>query len=176
MPKGMVHFNLTDCVVNESKLDLNKKDIFDNDVPLVRDFLLKNPQINNVCLRYNHLTEEGIKLLAHVSSIKHLDISDNHLGPKGAKIIATTMLQLESLHIGNNNIGMEGTIAITQLQEYKLSKLSILSTDTKTPKILLNHPVSSFLKLSLFVNKNQTHSTPNQTEQETLSPALQKVR
>ncbi len=82
-------------------LDLSKRNLSDEDfMPLVED-LFQCPQITNLNLANNYLSDESVTLLATMTHLKKLDVSHNRIGKKG--LVSLVLCEnLHELKIDNN--------------------------------------------------------------------------
>ncbi|RKP17941.1 RNI-like protein [Rozella allomycis CSF55] len=117
--------SITDCkyIANSLKncfklneLSVRQSLIEDAHLRMIVSGLLENNTIKRIDFSHNKIANEGIRALAHYLSknncqVSYLNLSNNLIGPLGAKYLAESLIKnerLEHLNIGMNGIRNEG--------------------------------------------------------------------
>lgn len=95
---------------------LQSKNLYDGDIKVLCDSLMRNTTVTEVWLPGNFITDEGANSIAHMlkfnKSIKELFLGQNDIGPKGAAALAAALARgnstLVALGLGENRVGVEG--------------------------------------------------------------------
>mmetsp|Transcript_929 Transcript_929/g.1435 ORF Transcript_929/g.1435 Transcript_929/m.1435 type:complete len:632 (+) Transcript_929:251-2146(+) len=95
---------------------LQAKNLYDVDIKVLCDNLMRNTTVTEVWLPGNFITDEGAKSIAHMlkfnKSIKELFLGQNDIGPRGAAALAAALARgnstLVALGLGENRVGVEG--------------------------------------------------------------------
>jgi hypothetical protein len=87
------------------ELDLSNCGFFDEDVPELVNLISKNSKITEVCLSCNNITNKSFQYLLKLN-IKKLDISSNHIddGEECKEIMALAKSRLEHLDLRDNGL------------------------------------------------------------------------
>ncbi|KTC78164.1 hypothetical protein [Legionella brunensis] len=111
--------------VSGTTLRLRSLTINDKDVPLICDFLSKNPHITTLDVIGNKIGDAGAEMLAGTKTITTLLVAANKIGAKGAKILARNE-SIAELNIAGNKIETAGAIALAENNRTRTKlKLSI---------------------------------------------------
>eukprot|EP00573_Skeletonema_grethae_P006177 CAMPEP_0201708508 /NCGR_PEP_ID=MMETSP0578-20130828/55795_1 /ASSEMBLY_ACC=CAM_ASM_000663 /TAXON_ID=267565 /ORGANISM="Skeletonema grethea, Strain CCMP 1804" /LENGTH=376 /DNA_ID=CAMNT_0048197361 /DNA_START=320 /DNA_END=1447 /DNA_ORIENTATION=+ len=94
---------------------LQSKNLYDGDIKVLCDNLMRNTTVTEVWLPGNFITDEGAKYIAHMlkfnKSIKELFLGQNDIGPRGAAALAAALARgnstLVALGLGENRVGVE---------------------------------------------------------------------
>ena len=113
--------------------------------PLLHAITPCTPCMTKIDLRYNLLTDAGIKILSeflsHGKEVEYINLKGNSIGSAGAEQLAAALKgsdKLTYLSLNGNSIGTDGCIAITELifSNPKLKHLDIGNNDIKYDGII----------------------------------------
>ncbi len=107
-----------------TKLNLASKSLADGDIPALLLFLNQHPEIKELSLRLNSLTEKGAATLAANKTLTTLDISGNNIGVAGATALAANQT-LTTLNVRHNKIGDAGAVALAANKLLKTLNISL---------------------------------------------------
>src|SRR4051812_14319293 len=102
--------------------DLSRQGLNDDDIILLVNALAKNDYIQSLDVSFNHIGSAGARVLAANTSLQSLNLCGNHIGAEGAIALAGNT-NLRSLKLRGNGIGVKGVIALagnTSLQSLNL--------------------------------------------------------
>lgn len=85
---------------------MNRQDLSYHSIASVELPTIINPTTTTLYLQYNDIDDIGAEYLS-ILPLKFLDLSNNYIGPKGAKYLATNKT-IKTLYIDHNNIGPKG--------------------------------------------------------------------
>lgn len=105
--------------VNKQELNLEYQELTDADIPTICAFLKKNPDITNLNLSHNNLTDKGTQLFINQTSISKLNLSHNDIGPEGARFLSEDK-HLTILDVSFNHIGDDGAIYLSNNENLKV--------------------------------------------------------
>lgn len=85
-------------------VSLFNEEINDDDMTDLVDALSQNTQVTSLQLLSNHVSDNGSKCVANISTLQSLLLENNRVGPAGAEALANNNA-LRLLNLANNNIG-----------------------------------------------------------------------
>lgn len=142
----MLHnINVTDSKYyhpEEAELDLNSQALTNQDIQeLILPFLDAHPEIKVLNVSHNHIGNEGAKMLAKNLTLTSLNIGNNWIGDPGIRALAENKMFV-SLAAYYNSFGEDGVIALAENTTLQKLKLSADCFGTKGAKALASN--SSF--------------------------------
>ena len=116
MPKRLddeeMHMAITIEIIDKSTvgntLGLSDKNLNNDDIEIICDYLKRHQEINELNVSYNNIGDEGAKALAANTSLTSLNVRGNNIGDEGAKALAANT-RLTSLDVRGNNIAKKAS-------------------------------------------------------------------
>lgn len=102
--------------VKDDKLSLAYRDLTDNELELVCNFLNQHPEIKHLDVSYNKIGPQGAELLAANTTLTSLDIRRNRIKDEGVKALAQNT-SITSLNVGYNYTTDEAANALSIRRE-----------------------------------------------------------
>ncbi|XP_052212877.1 leucine-rich repeat-containing protein 34-like isoform X2 [Dreissena polymorpha] len=140
---------------------LTDKRLVDKDCVALFKLLQNNVFVTSLDLRYNNITDEGIKSIAKLleenSVLEELNLMCNDFGKDGAETLAKALQRntgLRSLRVNGNKIGNRGGMYFAQMLQINatLRALDLADTDLTT---------ESLIALTTVVNNNRSLKSLN---------------
>jgi hypothetical protein len=100
------------------ELKLIKKNINDQDIETINQYILSTPGVSALNLQHNQISDTGAACLATIPGIITLDLRDNLITDIGAKALSYS-INIVNLVLFDNPIGEQGKQALKQCTEHR---------------------------------------------------------
>ncbi|XP_052761064.1 leucine-rich repeat-containing protein 34-like isoform X2 [Mya arenaria] len=124
---------------------LTDKRLDDKDCEVLYKLLQNNVFVTSLDLRYNNITDEGVKFIAKLleenAVIEEINLMCNDFGKDGAEVLARALHKntgLRCLRLNGNKIGNRGGMYLAQMLQINttLQALDIADTDLTTESVI----------------------------------------